>query len=142
MTRGFTLVEMVVVLVILGVTAAAVVPALTRLTPEDGTLPTAHRVERVLTFARAMALERATAVEVIVSPQDARIWLRTDSATIDSGVIDLDSGVTLSSSAVRPRVRFAPTGSAVADSLIVLGPPSPVPISVNAWTGEVHARRP
>lgn len=35
MSRGFTLAEIVVVLAILGITAAVVVPAFTRLAPDD-----------------------------------------------------------------------------------------------------------
>ena len=142
-TFGFTLMEMVVVLAIVGITAAAVVPAMTRITSESGALSAARQLEQVLAAARTTALERAIATEVVVAPQLARYWVHAaDSGTIDFGLIELEQGVTLSSTAIRPHFRFAPSGTATADSLVALGPDAAVLLTVDPWSGAIRASQP
>lgn len=142
MTRGFTLAEMVVVLAILGITAAAVVPAFTRLAPEDELTNAAAQLDAVLASARQAALERAAAVQVTLIPASGRYWLRFDDGTpLDSGVIELAASVTLHSRVPRPRVRFSRLGIVDADSVMMVGPNGARALTVNRWTGEAYVAR-
>ncbi len=134
---------MVVVLAILGITAAAVVPAFTRALDDDPVTAAARDLERTLLAARGTALARAVPIRVTLVPESGRYWVyeeASDARTVlDSGVVTLASGTRLWAAAVRPAIRFSPLGVADGDSLLVLGPAGARAIVVARWTGEVHA---
>jgi type II secretion system protein H len=137
--RGFTLVEILVVLAILGITAAAVVPALARATAEDDLTRAARTLERVVVAARATALERATTVGVTLVPESGRYWVRLpDGTTIDSGTIALDQGTRIHSAVPRPQFRFGPLGTADGDSLLLLAATGAQALVLDRWTGGVR----
>ncbi len=141
MSRGFTIVEILVVLAILGITAAAVVPALARATEEDDVTATARGVERVLLAARTTALERAARidVELIPLPEGARYWVHTQGgALLDSGTIVLAGSSRIQSPVPRPRFRFGPTGIVDGDSLLVLGTAGARVLVIDRWTGAIR----
>jgi len=144
MTRGFTLIEMLVVLAILGITAAAVVPAFARATQEDEITRATREVEEVLLRARATALARAVTVRVTLVPATGRYWAALESADdgmpLDSGVVDLTGGVRLQSPGDRATMRFGQLGVVDGDSLMVLGPTGAMALVLDRWTGEVHAQ--
>jgi len=140
-SRGFTIVEILVVLAILGITAAAVVPALARATEEDDVTATARGVERVLLAARTTALERAARidVELIPLPEAARYWVHTQGgALLDSGTIVLAGSSRIQSPVPRPRFRFGPTGIVDGDSLLVLGTAGARVLVIDRWTGAIR----
>lgn len=137
MSRGFTLAEIIVVLAILGITAAAVVPAFARLAPDDDVTRAVAQLENLVLATRLTALQRATAVEVTLIPQSGRYWVRlSDGEALDSGDIALSHSVTLHSSALRPRVRFTRLGIVEADSLLLVGPTSARALVFERWSGD------
>ncbi len=140
---GFTLVEIVVVLAILALTAAAVVPAFTRAIDDDPVTAAARRLERILLDARATGLTRAVPVRVAIVPETGRYWVFKevggDSTALDSGSLTLAPGLRLWSAAARPTIRFSPVGVVDADSLLVLGATGARALVIARWTGAVHA---
>ena len=139
MKRGFTLVEILVVLAILGITAAAVVPALARAPTEDDLTRAARALERVAAAARRTALERATPVAVTLVPESGRYWVHlSDGTAIDSGAIALDQGTRMRSAVPRPQFRFGPLGTADGDSLLLLGAGGAQSLVADRWTGGIR----
>jgi prepilin-type N-terminal cleavage/methylation domain-containing protein len=140
---GFTLAEMIVVLTILGITAAAVVPAFTRAVDEEPVTVAARRLERILLDARVAALTRAVAVRVALVPETGRYVVYEEGAgaaiVLDSGSMTLAPGLRLWSAAARPTIRFSPVGVADGDSLLVLGSTGARALVISRWTGAVHA---
>lgn len=140
MRRGFTLVEVVVVIAILGITAAAVVPALARVATEDDLTAATRQLETVFASARGQAVERATSVGVTLVPETGRYWTTpVDGAVLDSGRLTFPAGVRLQSRASRPTFRFDPLGTADGDSLVLVGTSGARAITVDHWTGELNA---
>jgi len=138
-TRGFTLVEVLVVIAIVGITAAAVVPALARATSEDDVTRAARSFERVAVAARTTALERAIAVDLSLVPESGRYWMRlVDGTAIDSGTIALEHGTRMRSPVPRPRFRFGSLGTADGDSLVILGASGAQALVLDRWTGGIR----
>jgi prepilin-type N-terminal cleavage/methylation domain-containing protein len=136
---GFTLVEILIVLAILGITAAAVVPAFTRVAAEDDVTRASREIEAVLLRARATALDRATRVEVGFVPELGRYWIRDGGGEpIDSGTIVMPGGSRMSSNVARPRFYLSPAGVIDGDSIAVLGSGGARAISIDRWTGSIH----
>lgn len=140
---GFTLAEVIVVLAILGITAAAVVPAFTRVVDDDPVTAAARSLERILLDARATALTRAVPVRVAVVPETGHYWVYEEGGgagvTLDSGWVTLARGLRLWSAAARPTMRFSPLGVADGDSLLVLGASGARALVITRWTGAVRA---
>jgi len=137
--RGFTIVEILVVLAILGITAAAVVPALARATEEDDVTRTARAVEHVLVAARDRALAHAARVEVALIPEQGRYWIRDSGGQVlDSGTIALAGASRVQSGAVRPRFQFNADGTVDADSLLVLGAAGARALVIDRWSGAIR----
>jgi type IV fimbrial biogenesis protein FimT len=139
-SRGLTLIELVVVLAIVGVSAAVALPAFGRLL-DDEPSPAAPVVE-LLERARRTAMERAVRVTVTVIPASGRYWVWADGddarAPLADGVLALPAGARLAASGLRARVRFDPGGHAAGDTVVVWSATGAELVSADRWTGEVR----
>jgi prepilin-type N-terminal cleavage/methylation domain-containing protein len=140
--RGFTLIEVVVVLLILGVVFAVAAPALTRV----ATIPvggSAAPLVRLLASARRTATERGERVRVILDPPGERYWMEIDSAgayrMLSTDTLRLLPGTRLASPLPRPCFVFTPGGEGEGDPLSVEGL-RPLSVTVDRWTGEAHVQ--
>lgn len=134
--RGFSLLELLVVLVVLSITAAAAVPAFlsdSLATPEQ---KTATALASVLSRARDAARESGVPATVTISPSDGRYWLTTRDSTA-TGVLPLPGTVSLvGPSTDRFECRFNPTGTATPLTITVRGARS-VAVRVQGWSGDI-----
>ena len=135
--RAFTLLELLVVLAIFAITAAAAIPAFigqANATPERRS---ASAVAAVLTAARNAARESGAPSTAVIAPADRRYWLTTRDSAVTADFI-LEPGVSLSAPGT-PRLtcRFESFGSASPCSITVRGARAVV-VSVDRWTGDVR----
>ena len=140
---GFTLVEMLVVIVILAIVSAVTVPAL-RSTPDDDLTTSANALTTLMQRSRQTAVERGQPVTLVVDAEHARYWATVErtgvpDSVVSYGPVDLASGATLTADDARSRYVFAPTGSASGGPLTVRLDSRAAVITVNQWTGDAHA---
>lgn len=135
---GFTLVEMVVVLVILSIAAAAVAPALLR-PSAPAEVEAAAQVVKMLGGARRLAVERGEAVSLTLDPA-ARTWRAAAEPVGDSlaaGALELPPGVAIAPAGA-PRFVFRPLGGAAGGPLTLAVEGRTVRVDVDRWTGEAR----
>ena len=135
---GFTLAELVVVLVILSVVAATVIPAL-RIAAPDALSVGATEVSRLLLGAERTALEVGAPVRLTLNPTTRAYVVERVSDTaigvLGAGWLDFPAGVELSDQRPSIRVEFGRTGPAAHDSLVLRAGAATRVIQVDAWIG-------
>ncbi|MGH7517994.1 MAG: GspH/FimT family pseudopilin [Gemmatimonadales bacterium] len=136
---GYTLAEVVVVLLILGIGAAVVAPAIVR-GPADDLDTGSDEIIRVLETARREAVNRATSVQVRLDMTAARFAIRSvQSDSIEllaEGTLPLPAGVAPERRDAPVEFTFAPTGVATAsDSVRLTGQSGSRVIAADRWTG-------
>lgn len=136
--RGFTLLEMSVVLAIMAIAVTLVVPALVDLgqvTPRH----TAASLLALLQSSRAVAIDSNVTVTLLLDPISGNF--RADSTgvrgtgPVAAGQLVLQGGEALTTDLPRLRYVFAPTGAALADTVRVRGADSSVVVFVDPWSG-------
>jgi prepilin-type N-terminal cleavage/methylation domain-containing protein len=134
--RAFTLIEMLVVLTLLAITAVAAVPAFLSDRAAGPERETATALAEALTRVRDGARASGAPATLVLSPTDARVWLVwRDSAFVER--LPLAAGVQLvGANAERVECRFDPLGSATPFAISVQGR-LVVPVRVDAWSGDV-----
>jgi len=136
---GFTLIELIVVLVIIGIVGVAVAPSLLQ-SPAVATGGVAAPVVDLLKSAQRAAVDSGRAVRVVVDPSNgayvARMAGRND--PLSSGTIALTGGVSLQTDSVRAEFSFAPSGDSRGDPLAVHGQGQEVWVAVDQWTGAIN----
>lgn len=125
--RGFTAIELIVVLVILAVGTGLAVPAFRSWFQEDDLTVATHRIEALFQVARDSAIRSGLPVTVVIDSATGRVWLdvpmRDDEDTVaveaDVGYFDAvrdDRAAPLPSATERASsLRSAMTGVAGAD---------------------------
>jgi prepilin-type N-terminal cleavage/methylation domain-containing protein len=140
--RGFTLLEMGIVLAIMAVSAMLVVPALSRM--GQGKPPgVGEDVVKLLGDARKVAIERNETVTLRLDPTSGRYRADTvgvaGSGELGEGTMVFGAQETLVTDLPRLVFVFSPTGSTVADTVLVRGAGASALVSVDRWNGVAYA---
>lgn len=141
MRKGFTLLEMVLVLLIVGIVLAMTVPAMGGLgqDPEEGA--PWKEIADLLRSSRNLALENAVTVKLVLDPEYG--LYRVDSAgprgagLVAEGRLIVGLNMQVFADSLRAKFAFHPDGSAFSDSLIVSSSGFATKLSVDLFTGEV-----
>ena len=134
--RGFTLLELLVVLLLFAITAAAAVPAFLATNTASEERNTATAIAMALTRVRDGARESGAPATLVLAPAEGRMWLVWRDSTV-AEQIPLAPGVRLSASkGERVECRFAPAGPATPFTISVLGRAT-IAVRVDAWSGEI-----
>lgn len=148
MRRGFTLIELVVVILLLGIVAGVSVPALARRGEDDALAAAAGDVVGLLGRARRTALERGRSVTLALDPASGRYQVRLTGESGDvvaEGTLALAGGVQLEAGhtgAAWVHVVFSPLGAAEGGPVIVRRGGRAAVVALDRWTGEASVRRP
>jgi general secretion pathway protein H len=151
---GFTLVEVVVVLLIIGVAAAVTVAALPGPRQEDDTDAATRRVESLLRFARDSAVRGGVMVTVVIDSTSGAVWLfagdgaaqesappaastrgRVRAPATEGAWLDLPVSTRLELTQARARFTFHPGGSAHGDSVTIRSGTHARLVRVDPWSG-------
>jgi prepilin-type N-terminal cleavage/methylation domain-containing protein len=134
--RGFTLLELLVVLMLLAITAVAAVPAFLGDAANGPERRVAKALAEQLVAVRDAARESGAATTLVLSPADGRYWLATRDST-RAGALPMTGTVTLVGDGTdRITLRFEPTGPSSPASITVHGSRD-LTVRTHAWTGEV-----
>ena len=139
--RGFTLIEMVLVLIIIGVVFAMVVPNIASIgrDPEEG--KPWKEIADLLRSSRQMALENAVTVRLVMDPING--YFRVDSSgargagLVEEGQLDIGLNLSIYADSSRAKFAFRPDGSAFSDSLIIRSSGFETKLFVDPFSGEV-----
>ncbi len=138
---GFTLIEMVLVLLIIGILFAMVIPSLGSLghDPEEGYAW--KELAGLLRSSRVMALEKGVTVKLVLDPETGNYRVDSTGARgaglVTEGQLTVGLNTSLYADSLRARFTFRPDGSAFSDSLIMRASGYATKISLNPFTGEV-----
>ena len=140
--RGFTLLEMGIVLAIMAVSAMLVAPALSRM--GQGKPPgVGDDVIKLLTDARTISIQRNETVTLRLDPTSGRYRADTvgvaGSGELGEGTMTLGAQETLVTDLPRLVYVFHPTGAAFADSVLVRGTGAAALVTVDPWNGVAYA---
>lgn len=142
---GFTLIELVVVLMIVGIAGAMVVPAFAGRRDAE---TAASELAAIYRAAREAAADRAVVVTVTVDLRSGRYEVVTDPAeraaaqTLRTGTLRMSAGVRLGDAGAGWAVTsFDPFGRARGRSVLVRDGEELYEVSADPWTANVEARR-
>jgi prepilin-type N-terminal cleavage/methylation domain-containing protein len=137
---GFTLLELVVVIAILGVTFAIAIPSFTNRSRYDES-DVAGAITLLLERARNTAAEQGRATHVTIAPSTARAWFKignSDSALDSAITLALPSGTKLSATTARVEFTFEPSGRARGDQLLIDANGVRTEITVDPSSGDIR----
>lgn len=144
MRAGFSLIELLVVLVLLGITAAVSVPAFRALQEEDPALETARELRELLARVRATAIERGQTATLALDPGGGRFRVTVGGEAAPEDVAEgrllLEAPLYPTPGARYVRLRFTPSGLVFGDSIVVTGGARAIVVGADRWTGEPYVR--
>jgi len=143
--RGFTLIELIVVLAILALTTGLAIPAFRRWAEDDDLTVATRRVEALFRMARDSAMRSGSAVTLVLDSATARVWLipsadnapGIEEANENGETLELPASIALQLSKTRARFRFAGGGAVFGDSLWLATSYEKRLITMDPWTGDV-----
>ena len=146
MSRGYTLIEVVVVLAVLAVAAAVVAPAVGRTADSVKARTEVTGVATFLRLAREQAVTRQQPYEVIVDPETRALWLRRVSpesvGSIQASRLLSAMLQIVAEPASARRVVFLAQGSSSGGRVRIVAPgPRVYVIIIDALTGRVTTQR-
>ncbi|HEX6911616.1 MAG TPA: GspH/FimT family pseudopilin [Longimicrobium sp.] len=144
MRRGFTLVEMIVVLAVIGLAAAVSAPAFVEWSRDEAARAPADPLIAVLETARRTAAQRGQRITVVVDPGTGqwRAWAGGDPAdSVAAGVVELPAGARLVAQGGRARYDFDPLGAAWGAPVRITGGGVELAVEVDRWTGDARVAR-
>ncbi|HEX8362008.1 MAG TPA: GspH/FimT family pseudopilin [Longimicrobium sp.] len=142
---GFTLAEVLVVLVVIGIVSAAVAPALARGARPHPVDAAAGEIRDLLAGARRTAVRRGTPVVVELDPRTGRYRVEADAGDgppakpIAEGVLQLPEGVAPDAPAGTRRFTFGVLGAGQGADVVMRGGGRTAAVGMDPWTGEVRA---
>ena len=134
--HGFTLLEVLVVLALLAITAAAAVPAFLADRALGAEREAATALASALGRVRDGARSSAAPATLILSPKDARVWLVWRDSTVTEQLLLAPGVAFATANADRLECRFDPAGTATPFDVTVQGRVN-VPVRVSPWSGEI-----
>lgn len=154
---GFTLVELVVVLIVLAIVVAVTLPAFLAPREEDDIARATYRIEALFRLARDSAVRGGADVGVHIDSATNRVWLDVTGAPPDttrpvvttgsarlSGLrggigedVGLPASVRMQLSKARASFTFRPDGATFGDTLLLVAPGATRLITLHPWTGDV-----
>jgi prepilin-type N-terminal cleavage/methylation domain-containing protein len=153
---GFTLIELIVVMLVLSAVAAVTVPAFLNAPVEDDLTIATRRMEALFRVARDSAARSGKRVSVVVDSVTGRVWfdvagvlpteaqLPVTRTTRPSAIaepmgedLELPGTVSIELTAMRATFSFAPTGGVFGDSLLLVSSLGTRVVKANPWTGDI-----
>lgn len=138
---GFTLVEVLIVLVILGLSAGLAVPPLLDWADDDRQSGAVGEVLRVARDARMAALRRGVKTRLTIDPASGRYWTTAEEADdplYRTGRLSL-ADARIVGTEPRPTVRWDARGRAVGDTIRLQTERGLWIIAADRWTGAPRA---
>jgi len=142
---GFTLLELVVVLLLISVAIGVTVPALSRLRGDDGAAEVAQEVARLFSRARMAAADRGVAVRVALEAPSGRYTVvmggfgEDSVAQVASGMLPVPHGMALDIARPIAVFTFHPLGLAEGDTVRIVGADGEVRVVLDPWSGRTRA---
>jgi prepilin-type N-terminal cleavage/methylation domain-containing protein len=145
--RGFTLIEMIVVMIIIGIAAGLAAPALARIVgfPQKGTTAV---VLQLLHDARQFAILHGVTLTLDLDPKTGHF--RADTSGVGGAGTVIEDSLRLGATEkletvgflgispnpeLRLRYIFFPSGAAIGDSMVIRGSDSTRGIFIDKWSG-------
>jgi prepilin-type N-terminal cleavage/methylation domain-containing protein len=144
MKRGFSLIEVLLVVVILGLTAGVAVPALEAVLPTGTRLESPDDVRELMATVRTSAANRGERYTLRIDTQTGHFVValtgEAGPETVTEGTLGPHVHFLIDGQARWLSWGFSPTGLAYGDSVLVQGTSETGLVGIDRWTGRPYVR--